>query len=185
MSALTFAPVRRPFVAKWQFYRVAVARQNPVEHLIKVMIHGYGEIGHRHHFSQVLAQFRHAVIVGQELTSRSPIVGIEYAIGLHEIAVRNVATYRSESRRCAHIEPLHGDALAYTLPPGPLLLFVFNALAEEIMRALLKKLDQQAAAQEGRPVLLIYTNIRSVREMAMRSKGSRICMQSVASGTLS
>jgi len=33
------------------------------------------------------------------------------------------------------------------------------------MRALLKKLDQEAAAQEGRPVLLIYTNVRSVSEM--------------------
>jgi hypothetical protein len=99
------------------------------------------------------------------------IVGIEYAIGLHEIAVRNVATYRSESRQCAQIEPLHGDALAYTLPPGPLVLFVFNALAEEFMRALVKKLDQQAAAQAGRPVLLIYTNIRSVREIGDAFEG--------------
>jgi hypothetical protein len=93
------------------------------------------------------------------------IIGIEYAIGLHEIAVRNVATYRSDSRQCTEIEPIHGDALTYTPPPGPLLLFVFNALAEEFMRALLTKLDQDAAAQEGRPVLLIYTNVRSVSEM--------------------
>jgi hypothetical protein len=93
------------------------------------------------------------------------IIGIEYAIGLHEIAVRNVAAYRSDSQQCTEIEPLHGDALAYMPPPGPLLLFVFNALAEEFMRALLKKLDQQAGAQEGRPVLLIYTNVRSVAEM--------------------
>jgi len=93
------------------------------------------------------------------------IVGIEYAIGLHEIAVRNVATYRSESRQCAQIVPVHGDALTYVLPPGPLVLFVFNALAEDFMRALLKKLDQQAAAPDGRALLLIYTNLRSVKEM--------------------
>jgi hypothetical protein len=93
------------------------------------------------------------------------IIGIEYAAGLHEVAVRNVATYRSESQQCTEIEPLYGDALAYTPPPGPLVLFVFNALAAEFMRALLKKLDQEAAAQKGRPVLLIYTNVRSVSEM--------------------
>jgi hypothetical protein len=93
------------------------------------------------------------------------IIGIENAVGLHEIAVRNVATYRSESQQCTEIEALYGDALAYTPPPGPLMLFVFNALAAEFMRALLKKLDQEAAAQKGRPVLLIYTNVRSVSEM--------------------
>jgi hypothetical protein len=93
------------------------------------------------------------------------IIGIEYAAGLHEVAVRNVAAYRSENQQCTEIEPLYGDALAYTPPPGPLVLFVFNALAAEFMRALLKKLDQEAAAQKERPVLLIYTNVRSVGEM--------------------
>lgn len=93
------------------------------------------------------------------------IIGIEYAVGLHEVAMRNVATYCSESQRCTTIEPLYGDALTYTPPPGPLVLFVFNALAVEFMRALLEKIDQEAAAQEGRPVLLIYTNVRSVGEM--------------------
>src|SRR5258708_7681217 len=93
------------------------------------------------------------------------IIGIEYALGLHEVAVRNVATYRSESQQCTEIEALYGDGLAYTPPPGPLVLFVFNALAAEFMRAFLKRLDQEAAAQEGRPVLLIYTNVRSVSEL--------------------
>jgi hypothetical protein len=93
------------------------------------------------------------------------IIGIEYAVGLHEVALRNVAAYRSASQQCTQIEPLYGDALAYTPPPGPLVLFVFNALAAESMRALLKKLDQEAAAQEGRPVFLIYTNVRSVSEI--------------------
>jgi hypothetical protein len=93
------------------------------------------------------------------------IIGIEYASGLHEIAVRNTATYRSEGRKCTVVDPVHADALAYTLPPGPLLLFIFNALAPDFMRALLEKLDRSAASDEGRPVILIYTNIRSVGEV--------------------
>jgi hypothetical protein len=93
------------------------------------------------------------------------IVGIEYASGLHEIASRNTATYRSEGQKCTVIEPVHADALAYTLPPGPLLLFIFNALAPEFMRALLEKLDRSAASEDGRPVILLYTNIRSVSEV--------------------
>jgi hypothetical protein len=93
------------------------------------------------------------------------IVGIEYALGLHEVAVRNVALYRSGQQRCKAIEPIYGDALAYQLPEGPLLLFIFNALARDFMSVLLKKLDTEAAAHPARPIFLIYTNLRTVREM--------------------
>ena len=93
------------------------------------------------------------------------IVGIEYAGGLHEIALRNVAAYRSDTQQCKAIEPVHADALQYPLPEGPLLLFIFNALAKEIMRELLNKLDRGEAAQQHRPILLIYTNVRNVSEV--------------------
>lgn len=93
------------------------------------------------------------------------IVGIEYAQGLHEIAVRNVASYRSSAKRCDLIEPIHADALNYQLPQGPLVLFIFNALAKEIMLEFLKKLDDGVASEPNRPVLLIYTNVRSVKEV--------------------
>jgi len=93
------------------------------------------------------------------------IVGVEYASGLHEVAVRNVATYRSDSQKCKNIEPVHADALQYVLPDGPLILFIFNALAKEIMRELLNNLDAGVAAEQDRPVILIYTNIRTVAEV--------------------
>jgi SAM-dependent methyltransferase len=93
------------------------------------------------------------------------IVGVEYAAGLHEVAARNVTTYRSDTQKCRCIEPVHADALTYRLPDGPLVLFIFNALAKEIMRDLLKKLDGDAGAQRDRPLILIYTNIRNVAEV--------------------
>jgi hypothetical protein len=93
------------------------------------------------------------------------IVGIEYASGLHETAVRNVAAYRSKTQKCNAIETVHADALEYELPGGPLLLFIFNALAKEIMLELLNKLDRGAASEQDRPILLIYTNVRNVTEV--------------------
>jgi SAM-dependent methyltransferase len=93
------------------------------------------------------------------------VVGIEYASGLHETAVRNVAAYRSKTQKCNAIDPVHADALEYELPAGPLLLFIFNALAKEIMRELLNKLDRGAASEQDRPILLIYTNVRNVAEV--------------------
>jgi hypothetical protein len=93
------------------------------------------------------------------------IVGIEYARGLHEVAVRNLSTYRSNTQRCNAIESVHADALEYELPDGPLVLFIFNALAKDIMRQLLTRLDAGAASQDDRPIVLIYTNVRTVNEV--------------------
>jgi hypothetical protein len=93
------------------------------------------------------------------------IVGIEYARGLHEVAVRNVSSYRSNKQKCNAIEPVHADALKYEWPEGPLILFIFNALAKEIMREVLNNLDAGAASDHGRPIVLIYTNIRTVKEV--------------------
>jgi hypothetical protein len=93
------------------------------------------------------------------------IVGVEYAGGLHEVAIRNVASYRSEQQRCKVIEPVHADALQYEMPAGPLVLFIFNALAKETMRQLLVQLDERSASDHDRPIILIYTNLRSVSEV--------------------
>ena len=93
------------------------------------------------------------------------VVGIEYAPVLHEVAVRNVAAFRSEDQRCKNIEPVHADALQYEMPEGPLALFIFNALAKDTMRQLLVQLDELAASNSDRPIILIYTNLRSVEEV--------------------
>jgi hypothetical protein len=93
------------------------------------------------------------------------VVGIEYALGLHEVAVRNIAVYHSRTQKCMDIRSVHADALHYELPAGPLVLFTFNALAKEIMGELLTKLDGDAAAQADRPLIFIYTNLRKVAEV--------------------
>ena len=53
------------------------------------------------------------------------------------------------------------------MPPGPLVLFIFNALAPEIMADFLKRLDADLGVsdEQDRPVFLIYTNLRSVKEL--------------------
>ncbi len=93
------------------------------------------------------------------------ILGVEYALGLHEVAVRNIARYRSSTQKCAAIEAVHADALQYELPEGPLVLFIFNAIVPAFMRALLMQLDAGVGAQPNRPIVLIYTNLRTVSEV--------------------
>jgi SAM-dependent methyltransferase len=93
------------------------------------------------------------------------VLGIEYARALHEVAVRNIASYRSAARQCSVIESVHADALQYAFPDGPLVLFIFNALPREVMRELLLRLDNGIAADAQRPLFLIYTNLRTVAEV--------------------
>jgi methylase of polypeptide subunit release factors len=93
------------------------------------------------------------------------IVGIEYAAGLHEVALRNISTYRSPTQHCVDIKVIHADALRHPLPDGPLVLFIFNALSKDIMRSFVKKLDAGANEQRSRPILLTYTNVRSITEV--------------------
>jgi len=99
------------------------------------------------------------------------IVGIEYAEKLHEVAVRNVSSYRSSRQSCSEIVPIHADALTYPLPDGPLVLFVFNALAPDFMRALMLRLDQVATQDPSRPLIVIYANFRSVKEAGQAFDG--------------
>lgn len=93
------------------------------------------------------------------------ILGIEYASALHDIAVRNLAAYRSPRQQCASLRAVHADALTYPLPDGPLLVFVFNALAPPFMRALLESLNERAGRRPQDPLIVIYTNIRNTAEM--------------------
>jgi len=99
------------------------------------------------------------------------VVGIEYALGLHDVAIRNIATYRSTTQKCHDIEAIYGDALQYSLPAGPVLLFTFNALSKELMRDFMIKLDRDAAANRDRPLFFIYTNLRKVAEVGAAFDG--------------
>ncbi|MFM8445055.1 MAG: class I SAM-dependent methyltransferase [Methylococcus sp.] len=54
------------------------------------------------------------------------IIGVEYAPELHEAALRNIASFRSKTRRCHDISGVCGDGGDYSFPEGPWVLF-FNS----------------------------------------------------------
>ena len=94
------------------------------------------------------------------------VVGIEYSPLLHEAAVKNIASYVSATQRCRDVVSELGDALAYVPPPGPLFFFMFNALAPDLMERWLAGVDRQAGEDSARAIFVVYTNLRTVREMA-------------------
>ncbi len=66
------------------------------------------------------------------------IVGVEFAKDLHEVAVRNVATYRHRTGLGANIRCVWGDALDWPLPNEPLVLYMYNPFGEAVMKRVLE-----------------------------------------------
>lgn len=85
------------------------------------------------------------------------VVGVEFAPELHAIAEQNIRNYRHPDRRCWDVRVHCADAAAYELPPGPLVLFLYNSFGPEVLRPVLQNLRSSSIAAP-RPIYLIYCN---------------------------
>ncbi len=83
------------------------------------------------------------------------VIGVEYALDLHNVALKNIARYRSRHRRCFDIEAVHADAMEYAVPLEPTICFFFNPFDEKIMRAVLTKF-KKSLDHHPRDVRFIY-----------------------------
>lgn len=83
------------------------------------------------------------------------VIGVEYALDLHTVALKNIAQYRSPNRRCFDIEAVHVDAAEYAVPLEPAICFFFNPFDETIMRAVLTNFRKSLDAHP-RDVKFIY-----------------------------
>jgi len=92
------------------------------------------------------------------LASRQPfkqVLGIEMAPDLHAIAERNLVR-SGAGAGAVPVRAVHGDALQVDLPPGHLVVYLYNPFDETVLEPFLRRLD--AAAAEGREVLVVYVN---------------------------
>src|SRR5277367_2003445 len=65
------------------------------------------------------------------------IVGVELLPELNQIALENLAHYKSESRKCFVLEAVCGDAADLPFPVEPLVLYLFNPLPETGLRRMM------------------------------------------------
>lgn len=85
------------------------------------------------------------------------IVGVEFAVELHEAARMNIARYRSPTQRCHTIETYCQDAAEYVLSPEPTVFYFYNPFDATVMTKVLTNI--RASLQEHpRPVFLLYCN---------------------------
>ncbi len=102
------------------------------------------------------------------LASRFPfrrVVGVEYAEALCATARDNLRRFARAEIRCGGIEVVHGDAGAFALPAGPLLIFMFNPFGEVVMRQVAENVGR-AFAREPRDIVVAYFVPRHPRPWA-------------------
>jgi hypothetical protein len=84
------------------------------------------------------------------------VVGLEMAPELHAKAERNCSQFRAGQRRLAPMRLLQGDALRLELPPGHLVVYLYNPFDDVLLDRFLDRLDE--IATDGREILLVYVN---------------------------
>lgn len=91
------------------------------------------------------------------------IIGLEYAKRLHDIAAENCRTYRSANQQCHSLQPVLGDALEYTPPPGPIVCFMCNPFDGTTLHTVF---NRWRARYEGgeREIRILYLNMRNIAE---------------------
>jgi SAM-dependent methyltransferase len=85
------------------------------------------------------------------------IRGVEFSRTLHEIAARNITTYRNPRQRCFDIASLNLDAREYEFPSTPLVVYLFNSFRHELLARVLLNLDASLGASP-RDALVVYLN---------------------------
>jgi SAM-dependent methyltransferase len=85
------------------------------------------------------------------------IVGVELLPSLHQIAQENLQRYQSESQRCFALSSICADAVSFSLPEKPLVIYLFNPFPEPGLREFLTNLEHSLRAHP-RPTYLLYHN---------------------------
>jgi SAM-dependent methyltransferase len=85
------------------------------------------------------------------------IIGVELSTELTQVARGNVRRYHSRRQQCTDLQVVCTDATKYTLPPGPVVLYLYNPFEAPVMEAFLANV-RRALDDEPRQVIAVYLN---------------------------
>ncbi len=77
--------------------------------------------------------------------------------GLHQIALENISTYKSDSQKCFAVKAVCGDATDFPFPNDPLVLYLFNPLPASGLKRVIASL-QNSLNSHPRAVYVLYHN---------------------------
>ncbi len=102
------------------------------------------------------------------------IIGVEYSFELHEVAMKNVASYRNSEQKCFDIMPVRADATAFSLPLYPTVCFINNPYDESMIARTIENIDQSVRSAP-RPFFIIYIHAYYTGPIDATLGWARIC----------
>ena len=83
------------------------------------------------------------------------IIGVELLPELERVARENLGRYQSDTQKCFTLASICGDARDFVFPPEPSVLYLFNALPEPVLVAVMGNLER-SLQQRPRALYVIY-----------------------------
>ena len=108
-------------------------------------------------FVDVGAGMGRAVLMAAEMPFKQ-VIGVELHPTLVRMARRNLTTWRKAGRAQAPVRIVQADAVEFTYPAAPTVLFLFNPFSAIVMGRLLRTLARSIAQREGQLDILYVNN---------------------------
>lgn len=118
-----------------------------------------------------------ALFVAAEYPFRR-IIGVEYSRELHEVAMRNVGTYRNPAQKCLDINPVCADATTFSLTGYPTICFMNNPFDASMIARTAQHIDQSVRSTP-RPFFIVYIHAYYTDPIDAMLGWSRICAGSL------
>lgn len=83
------------------------------------------------------------------------VVGVEFASALHDIAERNIASYRSKTVKCKNVTSVCMDATAYPIPTERTVFYFGNPFKGAVLRTVQTNIEK-SVQQHPRDIIIIY-----------------------------
>ena len=103
------------------------------------------------------------------------VVGVEFAVDLHEQARENIRRYKHSKRRCGEIESIAADAAEFEFPEEKLVLYLFNPFGPEVMGRMLANLERSIARCLRHVVIVMLWPEHA--DMVARMRGMQVWRQ--------
>ena len=83
------------------------------------------------------------------------IVGVEYSEILNDAAQKNAERFPAREMKCQQLELICADAVDYSIPAGPLVIFLYNPFGLSIMEKVVQNI-RQSYLQQPRRIIVMY-----------------------------
>ena len=86
------------------------------------------------------------------------VIGVEFAVELHEAALENIRRFPNARMRCKDVTSVLKDAAAFSFPTDPLVVYFNNPFSEVVMTKVVRNLAT-TYEEQPRPIVVVYQQL--------------------------